>query len=87
MQLIIQDLPVKVWENLDKKAKASGRTVEAEVTALLCDSFGDDGSTDDMDDLQRMVYDMYGGNVPKGEVDALIADRRLEFKREAEKLG
>ena len=40
-----------------------------------------------MDELQRMVYDMYGGNVPKGEVDALIADRRLEAKREAEKLG
>ena len=87
MQLIIQDLPAKVWENLDKKAKASGRTVEAEVTALLCDSFGDDESADDMDDLQRMVYDMYAGNVPKGEVDALIADRRLEAKREAEKLG
>jgi hypothetical protein len=60
MQLIIQDLPAKVWENLDKKAKASGRTVEAEVTALLCDSFGDE-SADDMDDLQKMVYDMYGG--------------------------
>ncbi len=87
MQLIIQDLPAKVWENLDKKAKASGRSVEAEVAALLCNSFGDDGSGDDMDDLQRMVYDMYGGNVPKGEVDALIADRRLEAKREAEKLG
>lgn len=87
MQLIIQDLPAKVWENLDKKAKASGRTVEAEVAALLCDSFGDDEGADDMDDLQRMVYDMYGGNVPKGEVDALIADRRLESKREAEKLG
>ena len=67
MQLIIQDLPVKVWENLDKKAKASGRTVEEEVTALLCDSFGDDGSTDDMDDLQRMVYDMYGGTYRKAK--------------------
>jgi hypothetical protein len=87
MQLIIQDLPAKVWENLDKKAKASGRSVEAEVAALLCNSFGDDGGADDMDDLQRMVYDMYGGKVPKGEVDALIADRRLEAKREAEKLG
>lgn len=87
MELIIRDLPNKVWEKLDKKAKASGRTIEAEVTVLLCDSLGDDGSTDDMDDLQRMVYDMYGGNIPKGEVDALIADRRLEAKREAEKLG
>ncbi len=87
MNLVIRDLPAGVWENLNKKAKASGRTVEAEAAALLCDTLGDDGGADDMDDLQRMVYDMYGGNVPKGEVDALIADRRLESKREAEKLG
>ena len=86
MNLVIRDLPAGVWENLKRKAKESGRTVEAEAVALLCDSLGDDGD-DDMDDLQRMVYDMYGGNVPKGEVDALIADRRLEAKREAEKLG
>ena len=78
MQLIIQDLPAKVWENLDRKAKVSGRTVEAEVTALLCDSYGDGGTADDMEDLQRMVFDIYGGDVPKGEVDALIADRRRE---------
>ncbi len=87
MELIIHNLPAKVWENLGKKAKASGRTVEAEVVALICDSFGDEGDANDMDDLQRMVYDMFGGNVPKGEADALIADRRLKLKREAEKLG
>jgi hypothetical protein len=57
------------------------------VADLLCNSFGDDGSDDGMDDLQRMVYDMYGGNVPKGEADALIAERRLEAKREFEKMG
>jgi hypothetical protein len=87
MDLIIHDLPPRVWENLDRKAKASGRTVEAEVAALLCDSFGDDGGAGDMDDLQRMVYDMFGGNVPKDEVDALIADRRREALSEFSKLG
>jgi plasmid stability protein len=87
MNLVIRDLPAGVWENLKKKANASGRTVEAEAAALLSDSLQYDGDAEDMDDLQRMVYDMYGGNVPKGEVDALIADRRLESKREAEKLG
>ena len=87
MNLVIRDLPAGVWENLKRKAKASGRTVEAEAAALLCKSFGDDGGVDDMDDLQRMVYDMFGGNVPKGEVDALIADRRLEAQSEYLKLG
>ena len=38
MDLVIRDLPAKLWENLDKKAKASGRTVEAEAAAILEDA-------------------------------------------------
>ena len=35
MDLVIQDVPATVWENLDKKAKASGRTIAAEAKTLL----------------------------------------------------
>ncbi|MGO9472828.1 MAG: hypothetical protein ACLPWS_05350 [Rhodomicrobium sp.] len=40
-----------------------------------------------MDDLQRMVFEMYGGDFPKNEVDRFLADRRLEAAAEAAKLG
>ncbi len=37
MDLVIH-VPEKVWESLDKKAKASGRTIGAEAAAILADA-------------------------------------------------
>ena len=42
---------------------------------------------DDMDDVQRMVWQAYRGKLPGNVVDEFIAERRLEAKAEAEKLG
>jgi hypothetical protein len=89
MNLVIRDLPAGVWENLNKKAKASGRSIEAEAAAILAASLEDTGFTpvDDMDDVQRMVWEAYRGKLPGNVVDEFIVERRLEAKAEAEKLG
>ncbi len=89
MDLVIRDLLAGVWENLNRKAKASGRTVEAEAAALLAASLeeSDFTSADDMDDVQRMVWEAYGSKLPGNVVDEFLAERRLEAKAEAEKLG
>lgn len=87
MNLTIENLSKRVWERLKKKAKASGRSVEAEAAAILSDFLVEEKRAEEMDDLQRMVHDMYRGKLPKGEVDRLLADRRLEAAAEAAKLG
>ncbi len=87
MDLVIRDLPAKLWENLDKKAKASGRTVEAEAAAILEDAVSNVTPPGDLDDVQKMVWDMYGGKLPKNEVDRFLADRKREARAEAAKLG
>jgi hypothetical protein len=89
MNLVIRDLPAGVWENLNKKAKGSGRSIEAEAAAILAACLEDTDlmPVDDMDDLQRMVWEAYGGKLPGNAVDELLAERRLEAKAEAEKLG
>jgi hypothetical protein len=85
MDLIIQDVPATVWENLDRKAKASGRTIAAEAKALLEDALREP-LADELDDLQRLVARFYGNQAPEKEVDELIADRRREAKAEDTKL-
>jgi plasmid stability protein len=89
MNLVISDLPAGVWENLNRKAKGSGRSIEAEAAAILAASLEDTEFTpvDDMDDLQRMVWEAYGRKLPGNAVEELLAERRLEAKAEAEKLG
>ncbi len=87
MNLTIENLPERVWDRLEKKAKASGRTVEAEAAAILSDSLADERNAEEMDDLQRMVRKMHRGKLPEGEVDRFLADRKLEAAAEAAKLG
>ena len=86
---VIEHLPAKALEKLDRKAKASGRSIEAEAAAILAASLEDKElvAVDDMDDLQRMVWEAYGRKLPGNAVEELLAERRLEAKAEAEKLG
>ena len=89
MDSVIEHLPARALEKLDRKAKASGRSIEAEAAAILAASLEDTDlmPVDDMDDLQRLVWEAYGGKLPGNAVDELLAERRLEAKTEAEKLG
>ncbi len=41
MDLVIHDLPAKLLEELDRKAKASGRSVEAEAAAIIATSLAE----------------------------------------------
>ncbi len=142
MDTVIERLPVKLRERLDMKAKASGRSVEAEAAAIIATSLAEgeeeadpveaflkmaDGiygknrpqnvvdeflaerrelwgeppvgkdeppletrelsgeEIADMDDLQRLVWEAYGGKVPKNEVERFLASRRSEAKAEEQK--
>lgn len=89
MDSVIENLPAKALEKLDKKAKASGRSIEAEAAAILAASLEDTELTavDDMDDVQRMVWEAYGGKLPGNLVDEFLDERRLEATAEAGKLG
>jgi hypothetical protein len=79
---VIERLPVKVREKLDMKAKASGRSVEAEAAAILSASLEGENLENqlmppsDMDELQRMVWEAYGGRLPGNVVDEFLAERK-----------
>ncbi len=77
MDLIIRNIPAEIWETLDKKAKASGRTIEAEAKALLEDALSQPAIIE-LDDLQTMVAQLYGNKPPRNEVEERITDRRRE---------
>ena len=82
MDTVIEHLPVNVREKLDMKAKASGRTIEAEAAAILSATLESEyvenqlTPPDDMDKLQRMVWEAYGGKLPGNVVDEFLAERK-----------
>lgn len=79
---MIEYLPVKAREKLDMKAKASGRIIEAEAAAILSASLEGENLENqltppcDMDELQRMVWEAYGGRLPGNVVDEFLAERK-----------
>ena len=84
---MIEHLPSNALEKLDKKAKASGRSLKGEAAAILASSEDIELTTvDDVNDVQRMVWEAYRGKLPRNAVEELLAERRLEAKVEAEKL-
>jgi plasmid stability protein len=77
MNLTIENLPERVWEQLEKKAKASGRTIEAEASAILSGSLKEDEEeADPAEAFLNMVDAMYGEDRPKNVVDEFLAERR-----------
>jgi plasmid stability protein len=82
MDTVIEYLPVKVREKLDMKAKASGRTIEAEAAAILSATLESAEletqltPPDDLDKLQRIVWEAYGGKLPGNVVDEFLAERK-----------
>ena len=82
MDTVIERLTVKLREKLDMKAKASGRSVEAEAAAILSAALEGENlekqltPPSDMDELQRMVWEAYGGRLPGNVVDEFLAERK-----------
>ena len=77
MNLTIENLPERVWQRLEKKAKASGRSVEAEAAAIIATSLGaSEGEADPAEAFLKMVDGFYGKNRPQNVVDEFLAERR-----------
>ena len=77
MDTVFERLPESTREQLDRKAKASGRTIEAEAAAIIAASLaGNSGESDPAEAFLRMVDGIYGQNRPQNLVDEFLAERR-----------
>lgn len=78
----IRNLPDEVRERLRLRAAHSGRSMEAEIRAILCDAAVEPLQRRSADALQRWVDELYDGSKPAGVVDELIAERRRQAQSE-----
>jgi plasmid stability protein len=81
--LVLTDLPKDVARGLRVRATRNHRSPEAEALAIIEAALTpEDTGLVTVDDLQRLVDEMYGPNKPKNVVDDFIAERRREARRE-----
>ncbi len=78
--LTIRNLPEEVHARLRMRAAKAGRSVEAEVRAILAAASSRDEEGKPASALQEWVDHIYGKRKPRRVVDTLIADRRKEAK-------
>ena len=77
MNLTLENLPERVWQRLEKKAEASGRTIEAEAAAIIATSLaGSEEEADPVEAFLKTVDAIYGSNRPQNVVDEFLAERR-----------
>lgn len=76
--LTIRNLPDEVRDRLRQRAARAGRSMEAEIRAILTQASLEDGQRESAEALQAWVVELYGSRKPKGVVDELIAERRRE---------
>ena len=76
--LNIRNLPEKVHARLRVRAARAGRSMEAEVRAILSDVCLGDDEPLDPGALQELVDRLYEDARPSGVVEQLIRERRLE---------
>ena len=76
--LTIRNLPDDVRERLKIRAAKSGRSMEAEVRAILTEASVSEQRTANAESLQSWVDHLYGHKKPTGVVDDLIAERRRD---------
>jgi plasmid stability protein len=80
--MTIRNLSDEVRERLRLRAARSGRSMEAEVRAILCQASLEPLQRDSSSALQQWVDGLYGAEKPTGVVDALIAERRRQAESE-----
>ncbi len=76
MTIVLENLPPRILDRLGLKAKMCGTTIEAEVEAIITEAVDKMSPPGDMDDLQKMVWEMYSGKLPGNEVDEFLAERK-----------
>ncbi len=79
--LTIRNLPDDVHRRLRLRAARAERSMEAEARAILAQACAAEPLVS-ADALKAWVSDLYGGALPAGVVDELIADRRSEAATE-----
>ena len=80
--LTIRNVPEEIRDRLRLRAAKAGRSVEAEVRAILAGASSRDEAAKPASSLREWVDRLYGKRKPLRVVDALIADRRKEAKSE-----
>jgi plasmid stability protein len=81
--LTIRNLPEPVHRRLRLRAAAAGRSVEAEVRAILAAACAEADAPASAAELQAVVDALYGEGRPAGVVEDLLAERRREAAAEA----
>ncbi len=81
--LTIRNVPEEVRERLRLRAARAGRSMEAEVRAILEAATLEEEARLAAGALQDWVAGLYGGRPPQGAADELIAERRRAAREEA----
>jgi hypothetical protein len=79
--LTIRNLPDDVRDELRVRAAKNGRSMEAEVRAILEAACAQPAKLS-LGEVQKWVDQLYGGKKPKHVAEDLIAERRREARRE-----
>ena len=80
--LTIRNLPDEVRDRLRLRAAKAGRSMEAEVRAILTKAGFEEPGRESSQALQIWVDRLYQGKKPSGVVDELIGERRREASSE-----
>jgi len=78
----VRDLPEHVHRCLRIRAARAGRSMEAEVRAILAEVCSADARPSAASEVQEWVARLYKGKPPHGAVDELIRSRRREARKE-----
>jgi len=80
--LTIRNVPAELRDRLRIRAARHGRSMEAEVRALLARYVWEEDDSQGEEDVRDFVRDLYAGRTPQNTVEELIRERRMEAKRE-----
>jgi plasmid stability protein len=80
--LTIRNVPAELREQLRIRAARHGRSMEAEVRALLARSVWEENDSQGKEDVRDFVRDLYSGRTPQNAAEELIRQRRMEAERE-----
>jgi plasmid stability protein len=88
--LTIRNIPDQQHAALRVRAAKHGRSMEEEVRVMIAEAVANENQSEDavradiearVAKAQAMVREMFGGELPKGRVDAFIAERRAAAER------
>lgn len=84
--LTVRNIPDDTFAAFRVRAASHGRSMEAEVRELIVEATGRVEAPLSVEErvakAQAIVRKAFGGELPKGMVDELIADRRAEAAKE-----